>query len=98
MTDTTLKSATDKARDVAMTAGEKVSAAASTASDKVTAAANATVEAAKEHPYAAAGIAVGVAAAVAGAVVGAQKLREAAPPPRKRAPAKKKPGPKPAAK
>lgn len=55
---------------------DKAKEAAATAQGKVTAAAGATVEAAKEHPYAAAGIVAGVAAAVAGAVVGATKLRE----------------------
>ena len=34
------------------------------------------MQAAKDHPYAAAGIAAGVAAAVAGAAIGATKLRE----------------------
>lgn len=59
------KSLTEKAQDAAKTAGEKVFSASS-----------ATVQAAKDHPYAAAGIAAGVAAAVAGAAIGATKLRE----------------------
>ncbi len=50
----------DRAREAAAGAQERVSAAAS-----------ATVEAARDHPYAAAGIAAGVAAAVGGAVYAA---------------------------
>jgi ElaB/YqjD/DUF883 family membrane-anchored ribosome-binding protein len=57
---------TDRAKDVA-----------STAQEKVTSAASATVEAAKEHPYAAAGIVAGVAAAVGGAVYAATSLGSA---------------------
>lgn len=59
------KSLADKAKD-----------AAGVAQEKVVAAANATVGAAKDHPYAAAGIAAGVAAAVAGGAYAASKLRE----------------------
>ncbi len=54
---------TERARDAASSAGERVTSAAS-----------ATVEAAKDHPYAAAGIAAGVAAAVGGAVYAATQL------------------------
>lgn len=44
------------------------------AKEALTDAFDATVEAVKEHPYAAAGIAAGAAAAVAGAAFGASKL------------------------
>jgi hypothetical protein len=63
--DTEQKSFADKAKD-----------AGTAAKDAVTSAATSTVQAAKDNPVTAAGIAVGVAAAVAGAVVGASKLRE----------------------
>ena len=46
------------------------------AQEAVTDAFNATVEAVKEHPVAAAAIATGAAAAVAGTVYGVKKLRE----------------------
>lgn len=70
MTDTALNtipadkgSLTNRAREAASTAQEAVSSAAL-----------ATVGAAREHPYAAAGIAVGVAAAVGGAAYAATRL------------------------
>ena len=56
------------------TLAERAKDVASTAQEKVTSAASATVEAAKEHPYAAAGIVAGVAAAVGGAVYAATTL------------------------
>lgn len=59
------KSLTDKAKDAAATAQGKVAKAASS-----------TVEAAKDHPVAAAGIAAGVVAAVAGGAFAASKLRD----------------------
>ncbi|QNE31119.1 hypothetical protein F1C10_03610 [Sphingomonas sp. NBWT7] len=58
-------SLTERAREAASSAGEKVAAAASS-----------TVEAAKDHPYAAAGIVAGVAAAVGGAAYAATKLSD----------------------
>ena len=80
MTDT-IKQATDTAQDL----GNKAADAAKNvvdpsiltqAQEKVTDAFNATVEAVKEHPVAAAAIATGAAAAVAGTVYGVKKLRE----------------------
>ena len=56
-------SLTERAREAASSAGEKVAAAASS-----------TVEAAKERPYAAVGIVAGVAAAVGGVAYAATKL------------------------
>jgi len=53
-----------------------VKSATATAQGKVSSAANATIDAAKEHPYAAAGLAAGVAAAVAGGAYAASKLGE----------------------
>ena len=57
---------TDRAKGYAASAQEKVSSAAS-----------ATLDAAKEHPYAAAGIAAGVAAAVGGAAYAATRMADA---------------------
>ena len=80
MTDT-IKNATDTAQDL----GSKVASEAkkvvdpsilTQAQEAVTYAFNATVEAVKEHPVAAAAIATGAAAAVAGTVYGVKKLRE----------------------
>jgi len=80
MTDT-IKNATDTAQDL----GSKVASEAkkvvdpsilTQAQEAVTDAFNATVEAVKEHPVAAAAIATGAAAAVAGTVYGVKKLRE----------------------
>jgi len=56
------------------TLADRAREAASDAQERVSAAASATVEAAKDHPYAAAGIAAGVAAAVGGAVYAATQL------------------------
>lgn len=56
------------------TLAERAKDVAGTAQEKVTSAAAATVGAAKDHPYAAAGIVAGVAAAVGGAVYAATTL------------------------
>jgi ElaB/YqjD/DUF883 family membrane-anchored ribosome-binding protein len=53
---------------------ERARDAASGAGDKMTAAASSTMEKVKSHPYAAAGIVAGVAAAVGGAAFAASKL------------------------
>jgi ElaB/YqjD/DUF883 family membrane-anchored ribosome-binding protein len=80
MTDT-IKQATDTAQDLGNKAAEQVKQVVdpsllTQAQEKVTDAFNATVEAVKEHPVAAAAIATGAAAAVAGTVYGVKKLRE----------------------
>ena len=80
MTDT-IKQATDTAQDLgnkAVTEVKKVvdPSILTQAQEAVTDAFNATVEAVKEHPVAAAAIATGAAAAVAGTVYGVKKLRE----------------------
>lgn len=71
MTDAT-QTKNDQAGNVTLT--DRAKDAASAAQEKVTSAASATVEAAKGHPYAAAGIVAGVAAAVGGAVYAATTL------------------------
>jgi hypothetical protein len=80
MTDT-IKQATDTAQDLGNKAAEQVKQVVdpsllTQAQEKVTDAFNATVEAVKEHPVAAAAIATGAAAAAAGTVYGVKKLRE----------------------
>ncbi len=80
MTDT-IKQATNTAQDLGNKATDQVSKVVdpsilTQAQEKVTDAFNATVEAVKEHPVAAAAIATGAAAAVAGTVYGVKKLRE----------------------
>ncbi len=76
MTDTVANAAKDVVQDI--TTEVKKAAGEQTlfeqAQEAVTDAFEATVEAVKEHPLAAAGIAAGAAAAVAGAVFGAAKL------------------------
>ena len=61
MTDTALRTVPNHADDRSL-------------GDRARDAANATIEAAKDHPYAAAGIAAGVAAAVGGAAYAATRL------------------------
>ena len=80
MTDT-IKQATDTAQDLGDKAASEVKKVVdpsilTQAQEAVTDAFNATVEAVKEHPVAAAAIATGAAAAVAGTVYGVKKLRE----------------------
>ena len=70
MTDTALNSLpTDKGSFTVRARGY-----ATSAQERVSSAATATMDAAKDHPYAAAGIAVGVAAAVGGAAYAATRM------------------------
>lgn len=76
MTDTVADATKDLAQDVTTEAKKAVGEQTlfEQAQEAVTDAFEATIEAVKEHPLAAAGIAAGAAAAVAGAVFGATKL------------------------
>ena len=87
MTDTALNTLPDTS---ARTYGDRARDAAGVAQDRVASAATATADAAKSHPYAAAGIAAGVAAAVAGAAFGATRLRASTTTKAPKTPAKKK--------
>jgi hypothetical protein len=80
MTDT-IKQATDTAQDFGNKAASEAKKVVdpsilTQAQEAVTDAFNATVEAVKEHPVAAAAIATGAVAAVAGTVYGVKKVRE----------------------
>lgn len=72
MTDTTTDSIKTPANDTII---EQAEGLFEQAKEKLTEALDATVDAVKEHPLAAVGIAAGAAAAVAGAAFGASKLR-----------------------
>jgi len=83
--------AKDNVKSAAAGAQKKARSAATTAQKKVSSAAGATASAAKEHPYAAAGIAAGVAAAVAGGAYAATRLGDKKARPAKAKPAKAAP-------